>query len=340
VTTLIRGGVPDFIAGAYYHLGYRPQESVILIGLQSRGTKYRTAGPTLRVDIPAAKHARELARQSAGTMAAAGCEAALVVIVTSGDGDILARTLRAALKRAGIRVLEVMQIGDSSYWSLDCHDRRCCPIGGHPLSDIFEGTAAATFIASGAILLDTEEELIADVAVAQPPGAQAVVANRTSEEWLTLWLEGLDQSHPGGEQRLPEGFGEALVDYWLRDSVLLSLSGGSPEDARRLVRNGVIADNCLAGRPDTELLDRGTRLLAEVARTASSAGRLEALAALAWLEWWRGSGARSRLLAAEALGLDPQHRLARLVDSALLGAVAPPWVEEVVPEWLTGTEAG
>jgi hypothetical protein len=44
------------------------------------------------------------------------------------------------------------------------------------------------------------------------------------------------------------------------------------------------------------------------------------------MSWWQGVGARSRLLAADALRDRPGHRLAGLVDTLLLHGIPPGWV--------------
>lgn len=340
-TTLIRGGVPDLIAGAFYHLGFRPRESVILIGLQRRGTRFRSVGPTLRVDVPIQKHWRPLAREMAETLARTGCELALVVLVTEADARALGRALRQGLRGAGLRVVEVVHLDETRYWSLDCRDGQCCPPGGRPVSEIFEGPGAAAFVASGATLVPTEAELIADVAVGPMPRPAGVAPRHSPEQWLEAWFAALEGAASGaasgavwGASSPPSvsspplhGFGEAMLNCRLRDCVLLTMSGGSREEAQALLRGEALAESFMSGRPDSELLDRGTGLLAGVARTATTQGRVEALATLGWLAWWRGSGARARLLVAEALGLDSRHRLALLVDSALIGGLAPPWTE-------------
>lgn len=46
----------------------------------------------------------------------------------------------------------------------------------------------------------------------------------------------------------------------------------------------------------------------------------------AYLAWYSGNGLQARVLTTQALEEDPSYRLALLVESALTGMVAPPWV--------------
>ena len=51
-----------------------------------------------------------------------------------------------------------------------------------------------------------------------------------------------------------------------------------------------------------------------------------ALTLLALLSWWRGDGARARLLLDGALDADADYHLAELLDDALTAAIPPGWV--------------
>jgi hypothetical protein len=154
-----------------------------------------------------------------------------------------------------------------------------------------------------------------------PPGSAAGEDPATSPDLLAEWFEALDDD----SARLGGGFAERLLDVTLRDALLLSLSGGSREDAVRFLDDPAAMENFMTAVPDRMMGARAAGLLAGAARNASEDGRAEVLAVLAWLAWWEGSGARSRLLVGEVLDVRPEHRLALLVQSALVRAVPPPW---------------
>ena len=124
---------------------------------------------------------------------------------------------------------------------------------------------------------------------------------------------------------MPPGFADALQEVGLRDALLLGMSGGSREESVGSLHDEAHLDSFMTGCPDRERDARAERLLAAASREATPQGRAETLAVLAWLAWWQGAGARSRLLVAEAQRLDPAHRLTRLVEAALIAAVPPPW---------------
>ena len=66
-------------------------------------------------------------------------------------------------------------------------------------------------------------------------------------------------------------------------------------------------------------------LEAVVARGRAGA-QAPALTLLALLAWWRGDGARARLLLDAALDADAEYHLAELLDDALTAAIPPGWV--------------
>jgi hypothetical protein len=51
-----------------------------------------------------------------------------------------------------------------------------------------------------------------------------------------------------------------------------------------------------------------------------------ALALLGFLHWWNGRGGQAGYVLAEALDIDPDHRLARLMSRAIAEGIAPGWV--------------
>jgi hypothetical protein len=67
-------------------------------------------------------------------------------------------------------------------------------------------------------------------------------------------------------------------------------------------------------------------VLEEVVARGRSGAQAPALTLLALLSWWRGDGARARLLLDSALDADPEYHLAELLDDALLAAIPPGWV--------------
>lgn len=358
MTMSIRGNAPDLIAGALYHLGYRPHESLVVLGLRAETHGRATVALTARVDLPDDGHVESAAEDLAGLLSRSGAGLLVVVLFTElsrGRARNLGGRFRSAFGAAGLHVLEEYQVVGEHYRGLECRDRSCCPNPGHPLGEVLSSPGAATCVAAGLALVESAEALIADVrpeadtGPADPAGdgtgpAQEASAQGTSgQEVLSRWLTALEE--PGS--RLPDGFAEALLDVRLRDAVLLSLCGGSGEDAMRHLTDPTGTDamhGFMTGRPDQVWHAHATTLLAGAARVAGSTdGRVEVLAVLAWLAWWQGAGARSRLLLTEVLDRRPAHRLGGLLQAALTAGTPPPWsvrspagVDRPVKRWCAG----
>ncbi len=330
--TVVRGGPRDVIALAWFRLGYRPRESLVLVGLNLPGW---VSGLVARVSLPpveltgAALDAMvtPLRRSDAG---------GVVVLVVSDDAatgwERRARTMRSRLRRAGLEVLDVLLVGSTSYRSLLCTNESCCPPAGHCLDEVWSSEVAAVAVSQGRVVLDAEHDLVADI---RPDPAPACLGgpSRGTAWWFRRWSGALD-AHAAGAQTeqlarewVEAGLTHALRDGHLRDAVMLRAVPGAGREALSCVRGEVPdLDRALTATPDRELLQRARALLAAVARVAPEGERADVLAVLAWLAWWGGDAARARLLVQAALGDRDGHTLAGLVDDLLLHAVPPPWV--------------
>jgi hypothetical protein len=350
VTTVVRGSTPDLIAAAFYSLGFRPREALVVLALQPVGTRYRTGGPIARVDLPPAAGRAAVAARTARTLVRAGCVAAAVLVVTdrpAGGARAMAKATRTALSRCGIEVYDAIHVGDTTFRSVLCREPACCPPQGRPMAEVYASPSAAALVVDGALLRQSEADLIADVTRkpstcdgppdgdAEPDGreepetGQGRNATAGVEDVFASWLAALEAHLEPGDvvaDADPRWSG-ALTDVRFRDAVLASLCGDPVSTAWALLRGERPAIGLfLTGAPDTPVTRRGAELLAAVARRGTPEGRREALAILACLAWWRGRATRARLLVGECLALDPGHRLARLIEAALVEGVPPPWV--------------
>jgi Domain of unknown function (DUF4192) len=332
----------EVVAHAWFTMGYPPVHSLVVVGVESAGS-----GFVARVDLPAPEYRSALA----GVMTSAACRAALrsvvvlVVLDPSGNeppaldraGVALVTALRSGMRRAGIRVLDVAVVGGGRYRSVDCRDRRCCPPGGRSLGDLRTTRTAAAMVLRGRTLVDDESALVEDVephvwaeSVQLPSDPRRPLADlRRWQGMVAARLAAAD----GGSDPAPEEvvwLVPALEDVRFRDAALVALLPGGERVARALARGAPTSPagfgSCEERSPDADVFEAGRVLLAAVARGAPPGRRAEALAVLAWMSWWQGVGARSRLLAALALRDRPGHRLAGLVDTLLLHGVPPRWV--------------
>jgi len=362
--TVVRAGARELIAYAFYDLGYRPQESLVLVGVQALpGGRERTHGCVLRVDLPAAPAvARELAAGVAAYLRSVGQRRVVALVVAaSHDAPAAAapggtRPMHAALvddltrilRRDGVVVSEALAVGSSTYRSYLCARRGCCPPGGRPLGDLSTTAVAAAMVVAGQVLHDDEEGLVLDVAP-EPAGpgtgpdrvesevtaagaAQAAQGDAMTAlaRWRAL-IAPAPASPPDPDPDLA-WLEVALRGVPFRDALILTLVPGAGRAPEGLLcgpgeRAGTGPSHRLLDRaPDPDLLERGRVPLAHVARTAPPGRRAQALAVLAWMAWWSGSGARARLLARRALEDEPGHRMALVLDRLLLRGVPPGWV--------------
>ena len=128
----------------------------------------------------------------------------------------------------------------------------------------------------------------------------------------------------------------------MRDGVLVALVPGTsdlPERCVRTVPSTPELDAALGARdgadPRPEPRRRASRAGHGGARggprrpswrAGRTGAQAPALTLLALLAWWRGDGARARLLLDGALDADADYHLAELLDDALMAAIPPGWV--------------
>ncbi|BDZ43342.1 hypothetical protein GCM10025865_26410 [Paraoerskovia sediminicola] len=132
----------------------------------------------------------------------------------------------------------------------------------------------------------------------------------------------------------------ALTCVPVRDAVLLSLVPGTGDLARETARGATrgtldagtaaamaaIVDPARGVPPDQRVVRPAVAVLTDVVAHATGTARVAPLTLLALLAWWCGDGGQANLRLEEALALDPEHRLALLLESALAAGVPPGWV--------------
>jgi hypothetical protein len=342
--TIVRGGPRDLIALAWYRIGFRPRESLMLVGL--RGPRRRT-GLVVRVDLPSPADRVPVIRSVVEMLRRSGTEEVVLLVVSDADGgpragadgavlmphQDLVGWLRRELPRQGVTVFDALAVGPNSFRSYQCGSG-CCPPEGEPLAELANSEMSAHMVLDGRTVLASEADLVADV---QPVPGGTLTRQRLKQggipdlaEVLRAWRE---QVAAGADEPAdPARLLVALRDVRLRDAVMFTLIPGSGLIPEQLLAGDALAIGELLWdhRPDDDLADRGRRLLAAVVRVAPPGERAEALAVLAWLAWWCNEAARCRLLTDLALADRPEHRLARLVSQLLVAGVPPTWCLERV----------
>lgn len=180
---------------------------------------------------------------------------------------------------------------------------------------------------------------------------QVAQAERALADWgaesLGLWraaVRATARATPG--ERVPLSpvdlgkIGAALADTPVRDAVLLSLAPGTAETALRTARREAdddtdrstgavmaqIIDPQRGIPPDDDITRPARDVLEAVVTHVPRNRRAPAYVLLALVAWWHGDGGLAAERVSDALGVDPDYRLALLLRSAIVGGVPPGWV--------------
>ena len=365
--TVIRTGDPaDILTYIPYRLGFRPRESIVLLGLRPpRGR----LGLVMRLDIAHVADEQQGAAildEARELMAFDGSTDAFVVLYTDIPWQVLGE--RADVVRAVRRVRELTTwceapgpwvVGDECYGVWGSTDS-CAPLRT-PTARLDYGAMAARLVVEGLSVLPDRKDLAipptTDPAVreaatrayrrtrrrrhgllarqAGAPGIEPVVElaawqRRQHHLWVRLLARGRAQRPIGAGElgRLLAGFEDVL----LRDAAMCAAIGALPDrlpTMREIDHLFATAMGTGTAVPAPERLDPVTAVLRQAAAAVgASAGAAPALGMLAWLAWWAGDGARAEVLADQCLALDPELRLALLVQQAVEHRLAPLWVHE------------
>ncbi|MGV9251041.1 DUF4192 family protein [Streptomyces sp. NPDC003697] len=328
-----------------YLLGYRPEDSVVLVALHDQGGRGRFGGrarlgiPTSVDDWPSA--ARQLARglitgserkgAKPGQMVAFLCQEP-----APGESgrevvrrlEPLAHTLRIECGRLDVPVIEALCISGGRFWSYCCPTDACCPEDGLPMGLPGTSVLAAAAAYAGiqvrgslselrARLLPRETFAAAEQEIALDAAGLALVprilddTSRAEVAEETLCLAG----------RVMRRFAEApgvtgIAPADLRDDALLS-----HEEAAALILG--LQDRTTRDRAaewmEGDEAGPALRLWRALARRCVGPYGEHAAAPLTlagWVAWSAGDGIEAREALAMALGADPHYLFARLLHQA------------------------
>jgi len=275
MTTLIRAQGPrELLAYVPYRLGYRPQDSIVLVGLRSpRGR----VGLVVRVDVADLvdpDHGPRLARSVVGHLTADGARRVVLVLYSDalldagGPDAVRARAAVARCRDAAEPVhgaADTWVVTSSGWFGLDCDDPDCCPPGGRALRELESSEVGAHMVLAGHGLADSREEALRiPRASADARRRAARAARRVREQALAAapdargGADGLDhrvralaawrdavalvaRDEPGAPSGGPTAtelgrLAAGLESIPVRDAVLVSLVPGTGDLADRTVR--------------------------------------------------------------------------------------------------------
>ncbi|MGW6292897.1 DUF4192 domain-containing protein [Streptomyces sp. NPDC055058] len=328
-----------------YLLGYRPEDSIVLVALHDKDGQGRFGGrarlgiPANRDDWPAA--ARQLAQGLVTGSARRGARPEQMILFLCREPDPggsgrqvkdhlapLAHALRVECGALDVPVVEALCVSDGRYWSYCCDNQECCPAAGTPMGLAGTSVLAAAATYAGLQVRGTLRELRARLL--------------PREGFATADQEGaLDAAGLKLVPRILDEAGRAAVaDETLRLAERLlrrlaaapPVSGALPSDLRDddLIRHDEAA-TLILGLQDRTTRDRAAewmegddaapalRLWRALARRCSGPYGEHAAAPLTlagWVAWSTGDELEAREALAMALGADPDYLFARLLHQA------------------------
>ncbi|EGX61174.1 hypothetical protein SZN_03804 [Streptomyces zinciresistens K42] len=328
-----------------YLLGYRPEDSIVLVALHDVAGRGRFGGRA-RLGIPASAEDWNFAAQQlaqglvTGSERRGGKPEQLVAFLCHepAEGESgqqvmerlrpLAQKLRIACGDMDVPVIEALCISDGRFWSYCCDRAECCPPDGRPM-----GLPGTSVLAAAA--------------------AYAGVQVRGSLRELRARLMPLETSTVVGQRVALDNAGVALVPRILDDASRAGVGKETLELAERMLRRFAaappVAAICTSDLRDDGLLDQeeAARLIlglqdrsvrdrvAEWMEGDEAAPALRLWRALArrcvhpytehaaapltlagWVAWSAGDGLEAREALAMALGADSEYLFARLLHQA------------------------
>ncbi|MET7730815.1 DUF4192 family protein [Streptomyces sp. NPDC005402] len=351
-----------------YLLGYRPEDSIVLVALHDRGGRGRFGGRA-RLGIPANKDdwpavARQLAHGLiTGSERRGGRPEQMVAYLCQepGPGETgrqitarlapLAGLLRTECGRLDVPVIEALCISDGRYWSYCCPSEECCPVEGRPMGLPGTSVLAAAATYAGLQVRGTLRELRARLQPWETAAAleQEVALDTAGMALVPRMLDQASRVDVAEEtlrlaRRTMTRFAEAApvlgsLQADLRDDELLG-----HDDAAVLILG--LQDRTTRDRAaewmEAEEAGPALRLWRALARRCVGPYGEHAAAPLTlagWVAWSTGDEIEAREALAMALGADPSYLFARLLHQACNEGLDPESIRRCLRAERVGREA-
>ncbi|MGW0822363.1 DUF4192 family protein [Streptomyces sp. NPDC002845] len=337
---------PSELADALpYLLGYRPEDSIVLVALHDRDGRGRFGGRA-RLGIPAGPEdwpavAEQLTYGLVTGIQRRGAKPESMVAFLCQDpasGETardtmerlrpLAQLLRTACGRLDVPVIEALCISDNRFWSYCCPDTGCCSPDGEPMGLSGTSVLAAAATYAGIQVRGTLRELRARLMPWETAAVlQQEAALDTANKAIVPRILDADSRADVAEEAL--GLAHRLMDRFaaappvsdtlqadLRDDELLG-----HEDAATLIL--ALQDRTTRDRAaewmEGDEAGRALRLWRALARRCVGPYGEHAAAPLTlagWVAWSTGDELEAREALAMALAADPDYLFARLLHQA------------------------
>ncbi|MBW8818234.1 MAG: DUF4192 family protein [Streptomyces sp.] len=351
-----------------YLLGYRPEDSIVLVALHDRGGRGRFGGRA-RLGIPTNKDdwaavARQLAHGLITGSERRGARPEQMVAYLCQEpaaGETgrqiterlapLAALLRTECGRLDVPVIEALCISDGRYWSYCCPSGECCPVEGLPMGLPGTSVLAAAATYAGLQVRGTLRELRARLQPWETAAAleQEVALDTAGMVLVPRMLDLTGRAEVAEEtvrlaRRTMARFAEAApvsgaLQADLRDDELLG-----HEEAAELILG--LQDRTTRDRAaewmEAEEAGPALRLWRALARRCVGPYGEHAAAPLTlagWVAWAAGDEIEAREALAMALGADPDYLFARLLHQACNEGLDPESIRRCLRAEREGREA-
>ncbi|MYX95027.1 DUF4192 family protein, partial [Streptomyces sp. SID486] len=328
-----------------YLLGYRPEDSMVLVALHDHGGRGRFGGrarlgiPTSEEDWEAA--ARQLARGLVTGSERRGTRPERMVAYVCQEPrpgesgrdvkrrlERLAHLMRTECGSLDVPVIEALCVSDGRFWSYCCPARDCCPEDGSPMGLPGTSVLAAAATYAGIQVRGTLRELHARL---QPWESTAALEQEVALDaaGMSLIPRILDETSREEVAQETLGLAELIIG---RFAAAAPVSGMHPADVRD---DGLLgadeAATLILGLQDRTTRDKAAawmegdeaapalRLWRALARRCVGPYGEHAAAPLTlagWVAWSTGDELEAREALAMALGADPDYLFARLLHQA------------------------
>ncbi|MDQ0686717.1 hypothetical protein QFZ56_005680 [Streptomyces achromogenes] len=357
---------PEELADALpYLLGYRPEDSIVLVALHDEGGRGRFGGrarlgiPPNPEDWPAV--ADQLARGLVTGGERRGARPAQMVAYLCqepANGETgrrtmerlqpLAQQLRVACGRLDVPVIEALCICDGRFWSYCCAGKGCCPAEGAPMGLPGTSVIAAAATYAGIQVRGTLRELRSRLQPLETVAAleQEIALDTAGLALVPRILDESSRTSVADEtlglarqvmRRLTEApLVPATREADCRDDGLLG-----PDEAAALIlglQDRVTRDRAAEWMEGDEAAP-ALRLWRALARRCVGPYGEHAAAPLTlagWVAWSSGDELEAREALAMALGADPGYLFARLLHQACNEGLDPESVRRCLRAERTG----
>ncbi|MEW2467060.1 DUF4192 domain-containing protein, partial [Streptomyces sp. NPDC046994] len=335
-----------------YLLGYRPEESVVLVALHDREGRGRFGGrarlgiPVLPDDWPSAAQQLAHGLVDGSRRRGAGPEAMIAYVVQEpADGETgrdvmerlrpLAQSLRTACGSLDVPVVEALCISGGRFWSYCCASSVCCPAEGRTMGLPGTSVLAAAAAYAGLHVCGTLKEFRVRLspretsdALAQEAALDAASSalvprilrdgtrDDVAAETLALAervMARLAETTPVAATQELDRRDDELLEHDEAAALILGLQDRTTRDRAAAWMEG----------PEAAVALRLWRALAR--RCVGGYGEHAAapLTLAGWVAWSTGDELEAREALAMALGADPEYLFARLLHQACNDGLDP-----------------